>query len=171
MDRGVLAIHPFLKKRVYLFLPSAWVELKLATSSLEAGIPDCRVRRVGESGSKGYASNSCKQATTSCTHCSSTRILDGLHSTWFLWRAFWFVLSLSAARILPTLWTFLECTSSCFSFWRRESQPDFILLPLFMVHSIHISHAMLEYGLPLIDCAKFEQRKPMWSGGRAASIA
>ena len=37
--------------------------------------------------------------------------------------------SVGAARIWATL---LECTSSCFSLCRMESQPDIILLPLFM---------------------------------------
>ena len=48
--------------------------------------------------------------------------------------------ALRAAQILVTLFTFLECTSSCCSL----CQPDLILLPLFMVHSNHMSQAMLE---------------------------
>ncbi|CAB1450482.1 unnamed protein product [Pleuronectes platessa] len=34
---------------------------------------------------------------------------------------------LRADRICATLFTFLQCTSSCFSFWRIESQQDFWL--------------------------------------------
>ena len=50
---------------------------------------------------------------------------------------------------LPRSW--LHCSSSCFSCWRKEGQPDFTKLPLFMVHLIHESLVMLMSGLPLTE--------------------
>ena len=35
-----------------------------------------------------------------------------------------------------------------------ESQPDFIVLPLFTIHSIHMSWARWESGLPMMDQVK-----------------
>ena len=49
---------------------------------------DCRVRRVGEARSNRKESNSYMQATRSCTHCSSSRILFGPHSVCFLFCLF-----------------------------------------------------------------------------------
>jgi len=45
---------------------------------------DCRVRRTGEDGLNGNESNSEKQMTRSCTHCSSSCIHLELHSAWFI---------------------------------------------------------------------------------------
>ena len=40
-------------KPVNFSSPTAWAELKSAMSVSEAGMADCRVRRVGEAGSNG----------------------------------------------------------------------------------------------------------------------
>ena len=101
---------------------------------------NCRVRRAVEARLHGKVSNSSMQETRSCTTAHPLASVSGRIRCAFSWPLFD---SSSAARILATLFTFLECTNSRFSFWRMESHQDFILLPLFMVHSIHISQAML----------------------------
>ena len=69
------------KKLANLFSPAAWAELKSTMRLSEAGMADCRVRRVGDAGSNGKESNSFMHATRSCT---SSRIRFGLHSLCFL---------------------------------------------------------------------------------------
>ena len=68
--------------------PAARAELKSATSLPDAGMVDCRVRRVGEAGSDVRESNSCMHVTRSCTHCSSDRIRLGPHSMCFIFASF-----------------------------------------------------------------------------------
>ena len=48
---------------------------------------------------------------------------------------------------------FLEWTSSCFSFLKIDSQPLFILEPLFIVILIIMSKDIPEYGLPVKEYA------------------
>ena len=143
MEEGILTEHRSLKKLVNVSTPAAGAELKSAPSLPDAGIADCRVRRVGKAESNGRYSNSCMHVTTSCTLILS-------HPFW----AAFYVLPICIFSIDQVVVshsdpgyivhiTFLECTSSRFSFWRIVSQSGFILLALFMVHSFHMSQAIL----------------------------
>ena len=48
---------------------------------------------------------------------------------------------------------FLEWTSSCFSFFKIDSQASFNLEPLFIVNSIIMPKDIPEYELPVKKCA------------------
>ena len=60
-------------------------------------------------------------------------------------------------------WSAPAAASHSGTFWRMVSQPDFILLPLLMVHFIPVSHAMFEYGFPVMDQVELVL-KGEWSG-------
>jgi len=88
MEVGILTEHPLSQETGQCFFPAAGAELKSATSVADAGIADCRVRRIAEAGSNGRYSNDCMYVTRSCTHCSSYRIRYGPHSKCFLLASF-----------------------------------------------------------------------------------
>ena len=98
-------------------------------SSLEAGMADCNVRIMGEIGSNGKESNSCMHATRFCTHCSSSLIRFGPHSTCFLFAGFRFARALWTAWILATLFTFWNAPVTAFhSKGWKASQISFCFL-------------------------------------------
>ena len=51
MEGGILIDHPLSQETGQFPPPAAPAELKSATSLSDAGMADCRVRRVGEAGS------------------------------------------------------------------------------------------------------------------------
>ena len=85
MEGDILTEHPRSQKTGKF---AARAELKAATSLSDAGMADCRVRRVDEAGSNRRESNSCMHVTRYCTHCSSFRIRFGPHSTCSSWHLF-----------------------------------------------------------------------------------
>ena len=83
MDRDILAEDLSLKEFVSFSFSTACAELKSVMRSPEAGIADCRLRRVREAGSNGQESNYNWQVTRSCAHCS---LLIFSH---MFWTIFW----------------------------------------------------------------------------------
>ena len=68
MGEVLFTEHPLSLETGHFFLPAARAELKSATSLPDAGISDCRVRRVGEAGSNGRESNSCMHTCAQVLH-------------------------------------------------------------------------------------------------------
>ena len=65
MEGGILTEPRSRKKLVNFCSPATRAELKSATSLPDAGMAECRVRRVGDAGSDGRESNSCMHVTRS----------------------------------------------------------------------------------------------------------
>ena len=84
MERGLLAEHPVLKEADQFLLSSGMGCVEVHDKLIRGSMADCKVWRVGEVGLNGKESNLCLHVTRSCTHCSSSRILFGLHSLCFI---------------------------------------------------------------------------------------